>query len=78
MEATVSHFGDLVKKLRHEKGLTLEAVAKTPCAALRSVRKKPTREECERAMAVFKAHDVRYFFYIGGNDSSDTVRIVRL
>jgi transcriptional regulator with XRE-family HTH domain len=27
-EATLSHFGDLVKKLRHEKGLTLEAVAK--------------------------------------------------
>jgi 6-phosphofructokinase 1 len=25
---------------------------------------------------VLKAHDVRYFFYIGGNDSSDTVRIV--
>ena len=24
----------------------------------------------------FKAHNVRYFFYIGGNDSSDTVRIV--
>jgi 6-phosphofructokinase 1 len=25
---------------------------------------------------VFKAHGVRYFFYIGGNDSADTVRIV--
>lgn len=25
---------------------------------------------------VMKAHDIRYFFYIGGNDSSDTVRIV--
>ena len=25
---------------------------------------------------VFRKHDVRYFFYIGGNDSSDTVRIV--
>ena len=25
---------------------------------------------------VLKAHDIRYFFYIGGNDSSDTVRIV--
>jgi 6-phosphofructokinase 1 len=25
---------------------------------------------------VLKAHDVRYFFYIGGNDSADTVRIV--
>jgi transcriptional regulator with XRE-family HTH domain len=27
-EASLSHFGDLVKKLRNEKGLTLEAVAK--------------------------------------------------
>ena len=25
---------------------------------------------------VMRAHDIRYFFYIGGNDSSDTVRIV--
>ena len=30
----------------------------------------------ERVVAVLKAHDVGYFFYIGGNDSSDTVRIV--
>jgi ribosome-binding protein aMBF1 (putative translation factor) len=27
-EARVSHFGDLVRKLRREEGLTLEAVAK--------------------------------------------------
>jgi 6-phosphofructokinase 1 len=58
--------------LGRESKATLEAVALTPCAALRSVRKKPTREECERAMAVFKAHDVRYFFYIGGNDTAET------
>ena len=54
---------------------TLEAVARTPCAALRSVRKKPTREECEQALAVFARHDVRYFFYIGGNDSAETTHI---
>ena len=56
---------------------TLEAVAKTPCAALRSVRKKPTREECEKALEVFARHDVRYFFYIGGNDSAESARFVR-
>jgi len=55
---------------------TLEAVAKTPCAALRSVRKKPTREECERVLEVLKKHDVRYFFYIGGNDSAETAHIL--
>jgi len=54
---------------------TLEGVAKTPCAALRSVRKKPTREECQQALAVFKKHDIRYFFYIGGNDSAETTHI---
>jgi len=55
---------------------TLEAVAKTPCAALRSVRKKPTREECERVLEAFQRHDVRYFFYIGGNDSAETAHIL--
>jgi 6-phosphofructokinase 1 len=62
--------------LGRESRATLEAVAGTPCAALRSVRKKPTREECEKALAVFKAHDVRYFFYIGGNDSAETAHIL--
>jgi 6-phosphofructokinase 1 len=66
---------DLIDLGRESKE-TLEAVAATPCAALRSVRKKPTREECERALAVFKAHDVRYFFYIGGNDSAETANIL--
>jgi 6-phosphofructokinase len=55
---------------------TLEAVAQVPGAALRSVRKKPTVEECERAFAVLKRHDVRYFFYIGGNDSAETAHIL--
>ncbi len=54
----------------------LEAVALTPCAALRSVRKKPTREECEKVLEVLKAHDVRFFFYIGGNDSAETAHIL--
>jgi len=62
--------------LGRESQERLEAVARTPCAALRSVRKKPTREECERALAVFKKHDVRYFFYIGGNDTAETAHIL--
>lgn len=59
-----------------ESEATLEAVAMTPGAALRSVRKKPTREECEKALAVFKRYDVRYVFYIGGNDSAETAHIL--
>jgi 6-phosphofructokinase len=59
-----------------ESQATLEAVAKTPCAALRSVRKKPTRDECEAVLRVLQQHDVRYFFYIGGNDSAETAHIL--
>ena len=62
--------------LGRESQEALEAVARTPCAALLSVRKKPTREECERALRVFQKHDVRYFFYIGGNDSAETANIL--
>jgi len=54
----------------------LEAVALTPAAALGSSRDKPDEAYCEDILNVFKKHDVRYFFYIGGNDSADTARIV--
>ncbi|HEY7462510.1 MAG TPA: 6-phosphofructokinase [Gemmatimonadota bacterium] len=54
----------------------LERVARTPAAALRSVRKKPTDEECARIVEIFKAHDVRRFFYIGGNDTAETAAIL--
>ncbi len=59
-----------------ERPDVLEAVAQTPGAALRSVRKKPTREECERALSVLRRYDVRYFFYIGGNDSAETAHLL--
>jgi len=54
----------------------LEDVALTPAAALGSVRLKPGVAECERVFKVFKKHDVRYFFYIGGNDSAETAHII--
>ncbi len=54
---------------------TLEAVAVTPSSALGSSRKKPDREYCKQMFDVFKKHDVRYFFYIGGNDSADAANI---
>ncbi|MFT7671499.1 MAG: 6-phosphofructokinase [Planctomycetota bacterium] len=59
-----------------ESQATLEAVAKTPCAALRSVRMKPTREQCEGVLEAFKRHNIRYFFYLGGNDSAETAHIL--
>ncbi len=62
--------------LGRESHETLEAVALTPGAALRSVRKKPTRAECERALELFTKHDVHCFFYIGGNDSAETAHLL--
>jgi len=67
---------DKLVDLRREKRSTLEAVARTPCAALRSVRKKPTREECVQILAALRKHHVRYFFYIGGNDSAETAHLL--
>lgn len=54
----------------------LEEIANTPAAALGSVRLKPGKEECARVFEVFKKHDVRFFFYVGGNDSAETAHII--
>src|SRR3954452_10552201 len=54
----------------------LERIANTPAAALRSTRDKPDHAYCERIFRSFAKNNVRYFFYIGGNDSADTARIL--
>src|SRR5262245_50855124 len=54
----------------------LERIAITPAAALRSTRDKPDHAYCEKIFRTFAKNNVRYFFYIGGNDSADTARIV--
>jgi 6-phosphofructokinase 1 len=54
----------------------LDRIANTPSAALGSSRDKPDAEYCKKIFDVFAKNNVRYFFYIGGNDSSDTCRIV--
>ena len=63
---------DLTQETTHN----LEKVAITPSSALGSTRDKPDEAYCEQIFDVFRMHNVRYFFYIGGNDSADTVRIV--
>ncbi|HQF67429.1 MAG TPA: 6-phosphofructokinase [Candidatus Cloacimonadota bacterium] len=65
-------FIDLTQETTHN----LEQVANTPSSALLSTRDKPDEAYCKEIFKVLKAHDVRYFFYIGGNDSADAVRIV--
>jgi 6-phosphofructokinase 1 len=54
----------------------LKQVAKTPAASLGSSRDKPDADYCRQILDACKRLDIRYFFYIGGNDSSDTCRIV--
>jgi 6-phosphofructokinase len=62
--------------LSRETSRNLEAVANTPSSALGSTRDKPDLAYCQEILKVLKAHGIGNFFYIGGNDSSDTVRIV--
>jgi len=62
--------------LTTQSGSDLECLANTPAAGLGSVRLKPGKAECERVFEVFKKNDVRYFFYIGGNDSAETAHII--
>ena len=54
----------------------LERVAQTPSSALGSTRDKPDEAYCHKIFESFKKNGVEYFFYIGGNDSADTARIV--
>lgn len=67
---------DLTERFSDERLLkTLEA---TPSAALGSCRKKLKNPEDDpdtysRLFEIFKKYNIRYFFYIGGNDSMDTV-----
>lgn len=67
---------DQVVDLTKLPGAMLERVARTPSAALGSSRDKPDRDYCNAILNACSKHGVRYFFYIGGNDSSDTCRIV--
>ncbi len=62
--------------LGQETTANLEAVAATPAAALGSTRDKPDLKYCREIFKVLNAHKIDTFLYIGGNDSSDTVRIV--
>jgi 6-phosphofructokinase len=67
-------FIDLTQETSHN----LELVGATPSSALGSTRDKPDMAYCQNIFEVLRAHEIAHFFYIGGNDSSDTVRIVSL
>ncbi len=66
--------------LNEERARTIEGLKYTPAAALGTCRykidfkKKPEKaaQDMDRLFQVFEAHNIRYFFYAGGNDSQDT------
>jgi 6-phosphofructokinase 1 len=66
--------------INDEKAKTIEGLRFTPGAALGTCRykidfkKKPEKaaQDMDRLFQVFAAHNIRYFFYLGGNDSQDT------
>jgi 6-phosphofructokinase 1 len=63
--------------LRAESADTIAGLRSTPSAAIGSCRYKlgdlvNDRDKYERVLEVFRAHNIRYFLYIGGNDSMDT------
>ena len=70
--------------LGKEDPAEIDRLKRTPSAALGSCRHKlksleKDRADYQRVLEVFKAHEARYFFYIGGNDSMDTAaKISRL
>ncbi len=65
-------FVDLTRETTHN----LQKVAETPSSALGSTRDKPDSKYCQQIFQAVRAHGIGCFFYIGGNDSADTVRIV--
>lgn len=59
--------------LASETQQTIRALRHTPGAALGTCRfKLKQQQDFDRILKVFEAHDIRFFFYIGGNDSQDT------
>ena len=66
--------------IQEEQQTTIDALRYAPAAALGTCRykidfkRKPEQaaKDMDRLFEVFKAHNIRYFFYAGGNDSQDT------
>jgi 6-phosphofructokinase len=59
--------------LAEESQQNIRGLRYTPAAALGTCRFKLKRaEDYNRILEVFEAHNIRYFFYAGGNDSQDT------
>lgn len=73
-----------IKGIREEKFVDLfsiddaklSKIADTVGSALGSTRDSPDEAYCQQILTVFKKQDIRGFFYIGGNDSSETIQTI--
>ncbi len=68
--------GRRIVDLQRESAATLNALLNTPSAALGACRYKLQPDDPERALNVMRDLGIRYFLYIGGNDSADTAHRV--
>jgi len=72
--------------IRKEKPADIDGLKYTPAAGLGTCRYKldfkkkaeKAAQDMDRLFEVFKAHNIRYFFYAGGNDSQDTSHKIHL
>jgi len=76
MHAVVGMVKDDFIDLTNISPETLELVAASPSSAIGTSRDKPDAEYCAKIIEVFKKRNIRYFFYIGGNDSANTAFIL--
>lgn len=52
-------------------------IAVSPGAALGSARLKPKVSDLSRIFEVLSAHNIKFIFYIGGNDSAEAAELIR-
>ncbi|MBS3787117.1 6-phosphofructokinase [Candidatus Bipolaricaulota bacterium] len=65
--------------LNEESLENIEGLKEAPASALGSIRYKVTEDDYSKILSVFEKLNIRYFFYIGGNDSMDTAdKVARL
>ncbi len=76
VHGTLGMMAEDFKDLTRTSRKRLEAVADSPSAALGSCRHKPDEDDCAAILDVLQKHNVRYYFYIGGDDSAKSTDII--
>jgi len=69
---------DELYDLGKEDPASIEGLRRTPAAALGTCRYKLKEDDYQKILDLFARHNVRYFFYAGGNDSQDTCHKVAM